>query len=388
MSNEFEEILKATEGDKVTIVGGEASSVDDPPGAGGGNIPSDNDGDGGDGGSGAESITFTSEELGWDFGEEAKTKEDILKGFTSAREELANFRESSKKYNKDVFETQSNRIKELEASNEELMGAVDPLAHFSSPESYKKEQLIKKFPGKDPAAITVIMSDKFEDLSPVDMLKLNTKFRYGFNDTKEIQDYLEEKYGVDFDDEDFEPTAMMRADAIDAKENLMEVRNAEIPEVKDYKKVLEDRKKEQDEAIAANKEAWTPVVNKALEGFSKLSLKLPDKNGDEFDFDFEFDKKQLEGVQDILLQNLGSQEVNEDNLTKIMTSLRRELLLNNFKAIFRAGSGQLLAELDEQWATETNNPRKLNMDVKHNSGKTKQEQSKEQAEEDILSGKL
>ena len=87
----------------------------------------------------------------------------------------------------------------------------------------------------------------------------------------------------------------------------------------------------------------------------------------------------------MVLDQLGTKEVNAENLTEVMTRLRERLILNNFTAIIRSATRKEMTTLDNKWHEETHSPRKLNSKVKTSDEKTKEQISLEESEDFILS---
>jgi len=336
-------------------------------------------------------ISLSMEDLSdWGFDDTVKTKDDVISRMKSTREEHTTlksaFKSASEKYNETTFNSQKAEFDKLKKQNNDLMGAIDPVSHFSSPESFKREQLIKKFPGKSPSAISKIMGEDLSKMEPLNLLRLQVQFKYGWDDKSKIDSLLEDEYDVDLKDTDFTLTPKMEARGVDALEELSVVKNTEIDEPTDYKTQMENTIKEHDTKVKASKEAWVPITEKALKNLDKLSFELPDRNGKNFKYEFDIDPKQLEGVAEFMANQLSLDggEVSQEKLKKAMDNIYWELVKANFSQIFANASGTQLAKLDQEWSDHTNNTRRLNTKVRQPKDKTSQQLSKEQAEDKIM----
>lgn len=315
--------------------------------------------------------------FGKDEDDDDLSAENIGDRFKRAGSRYKDMKANSEKYNETTNKAHVDSISALEKERDELMKSINPLEHFTSEDSWKMEQMKKAFPKVSSNVITKVMGEGFEELSAIDSLRLYAEYKYKWTDQAKIDDWIEEKYGVELGDEDFAPSTMMEADAVDFKEKLGEIRETEIKAPLDYKAKLEEIATARTEKVAQSKTSWSPVVTKVFEKFESLPVVLQDQEGKDFTYEFKFEGKVLDGVQDKVLAKLSENNmpVNEDSLKTVMGDVYNDIIVKNFQKIFRAASGDLLFALDDKWSKATNNPRTLNRSERKTTTKSKTEQS-------------
>lgn len=318
--------------------------------------------------------------------EEPESIDALKTKISTERTELKELREKAKQFNPELVTTINDRIKQLELENEELMKDIDPMSHFTSEQAYRSEQLKRKFPDKNPHALDLIMNNDIAKLSPVDVIRLNLAFDYGVTNPDQQDKWIEKKYGVDLSDEEADMDIMMQTDAVDIGRRLQAVKQTEIPQVKDYKTIKEQKLAEVTQKQAKLATDWAPIVDKAVTSLKKLTLSFKDSEGKDDPFEFAIDETSLvpysKRVTEILAK--GGKELSEENLSSVMNTVKERLVVENLSKIITSYSNKKLAELDEKWAKETNNPRKINQSQRPPVVETAKANSKEAAEAEIM----
>jgi len=321
--------------------------------------------------------------------EEAPTTADDFKTRLKAeRAELRTLREQGKTVNKEAIEASQARIAELEAEREELLKDINPLSHFSSEAAYRAEQLKMKFPDNNPQAIEQIISADFGKMTPIDILRLNLVFEYGITNQEEQNTWIEKKYQVDLTDEEAVNDVMMKTDSRDILKGFKKIKETEVPQMKDYNAIKEQRVTESKQKVEGLKTAWSPIIEKAITGLQKLTIPFKDAEGKPDNFEFIIPEESLKPYISQMVDRLSTtgRELSEDNLKAAVNSVYERVLLDNFYPISRAYTNKKLAELDEKWSSETHNPRKINQEQRPPSQEGLKPNSKEEAEATIMRG--
>jgi len=268
------------------------------------------------------------------------------------------------------------------------MQDINPMAHFSSEQAYKTEQFKKKFPDADPRAIESVMSADLAKIGVIDSIRLNLAFEYGLVDKDDQDQWIEKKYGVDVTEVDAEPDVMMKTDARDIKKKLQGVQSTELPQVKDYKTIKEQRVAEAKVKSDRLKGEWAPVVDRAVLSMQELPIPFKDADGKDDVFKFTIPAETLKPYAAKVAEVLATagKEVDEGTLKAAMSSVYERVLIDNYQKIMSAYANKKLAELDESWSRETNNPRKINQAQKPVEVQDVKPHSKEAAEQEILGG--
>ena len=324
------------------------------------------------------------------FGEEIPDQDKLRERIKQNNEELVSLREVSKTYNKTSHEQQQQRITELEAENGQLMQDVNPLTHFSSEDSYRAEQLKKIFPAYNRKAVEELASTDLEKMDVLKAIRLNYQLNYGKDDVEWQNKCMEKDYGAEFDEDGNLVTVepVMERAAMDIIKEFKKIKETEIPKVKDYRSIVEQRTNDQKVKVEKLKTDWKPVMEAALTNLKKLTIPFmgPDgKTPANFDFVLEEQATKPYIEHAVELMATSGREPNEENLKSVMQSVVNNLMLTNLTKIATAYANARASEIDELWATETNNPRKINQAQKPKEPEVKK-YSKEAAEKTILDG--
>lgn len=302
--------------------------------------------------------------------------------------ELKELRLKAKDYDPEKAKAATARVHDLELEVEELMKDINPLSHFRSEEAYRAEQMARLFPENNPDSIHKIMAADLDKLSVVDAIRLHLEFTYGITSPDEQKEWIEEQYGVDISDDEFAPKAKMKTDAIDFKKQLKTIKTTELPKIKDYKAMKDQRTADATAKQEKLTTDWAPVVDKAVASLKKISIPFKNAEGKDEPLEFAIEEATLtpyaKKVTEILSK--GGRELNEDNLKGAMTSVYERLLIDNLPKIILSYANRELVKLDESWAKETHNPRKINQQQRPPEHQDVKPNSKEAAEAELLRG--
>jgi hypothetical protein len=322
------------------------------------------------------------------FGEEIPDQDKLKERIKQNNAELVSLREVSKTYNKTVHEQQQARILALEAENNQLMQDVNPLSHFSSEDAYRSEQLKKIFPNYNRKAIEELTSSDLDKMDVLKAIRLNYQLNYGKDDIEWQNKCMEKDYGAEFDEEGNLVTVepVMERAAMDIIKDFKKIKETEIPKVKDYKSAIEQRTTEQKAKVEKLKTDWKPIMESALSKLTKLTIPFTSPDGktpSNFEFALEEQATAPYISQAVELMANSGREPNEENLKSVMQSVINNLLLSNLTKIATAYGNAKATEIDELWAKETHNPRKINQSQKPKEVEVNK-YSKEAAENTIL----
>jgi len=195
------------------------------------------------------------------FGREFKSDDDIdtYKGsLTSQEQKLAEWETKEAAWTKE---------------KEELAKGIDPMQYFASPELFTLNGLLKKFPDKNPLALTQISTQDFSKSyleSPVDVLALDLMLENpGIyqNKADAIEDVYA-RYNVDDPDEiDAKAKRRMQVDAKTATDKFDGIKKQiEIPKTVDLSAEKAARVKANEDRITKMTEATNTLFSKTIPG--------------------------------------------------------------------------------------------------------------------------
>jgi hypothetical protein len=166
------------------------------------------------------------------------------------------------------------------------------------------------------------------------------------------------------------------------------IKETELPQIKDYNAIKEQRVTESKQKVEGLKTAWSPIIEKAITGLQKLTIPFKDAEGKPDNFEFIIPEESLKPYISQMVDRLSTtgRELSEDNLKAAVNSVYERVLLDNFYPISRAYTNKKLAELDEKWSSETHNPRKINQEQRPPSQEGLKPNSKEEAEATFMRG--
>ena len=289
-------------------------------------------------------------------------------------------------------EEKDKELASLTEENKKLADAYDPMSHFVNKEEYIRQQLMKKFPDYDPAVLSQIVGIDMSKLSDVQVLTYELKLEHGAAVDQpgkvSSQDILNDKYGIDPDDEEG-PSVLakgkMEIDANLARKKLLGLsKEVEIPN-------MDEIQAKKQEAIESATKAWGPVIKDELaKSLNKVTFtqRGPDGKFEEF-FSFEIDQKYRDAIAskaDAIVKDLSVRgvEITDQVKAGIFRSFQDRYVLDNLPKILKSHTSKAVAEMDEKTFAEIHNPDK---DKKSKSTekkeKTSAEKSKEEAETEI-----
>lgn len=241
---------------------------------------------------------------------------------------------SQLKEQSDKWTDYETRVKDYDEKIAELERNYDPLTHFSSKESYIAEQLRKAHPDKDPALLQDVVMSDLKDMGDMDVLAKellldNPNLEGGLAGAKAV---LDEKYGIDRDDEDYEMSMTTKnrimIDANKARKDLGVLKESiELPTVM----TAEEKEQAIAEAKEAKAQSLLPYADK-FKQFDKWSADLGDGKKFEFDVPDSFKEGLDEMFKGFFLE--ADMDINEENLESVIQLRNAMFLTENFPKIY------------------------------------------------------
>jgi hypothetical protein len=229
-------------------------------------------------------------------------------------EKLSTFESSAKDY--------EEKTKQIDAFLD-FFGSKDVVKElYGSEEKYAALQFDMKFPGKDQSLVSLIRSDRFNTLSPVQRLIVGDKLRVQSNVSDDVrQKRIFKNLGIE--SEDLADLTQEDQYLIDSavqgyQKEFDEIRNFKPDKFKfDIHEAREVRKKEVEAKNSEMTTKWTPVVDKLVNAYEKAKYFIKDDKGERQEiFDYAINDKLKEGMaKNIVSYAVNSRmDVNEDNI--------------------------------------------------------------------------
>lgn len=297
-------------------------------------------------------------------------------------DDLTTFKSSLTDYEvklKDYQEKQSAWEKE----REELSKAINPMDYFASPELFTLNGLLKKFPDKNPMALTEISIKDFSKTyleSPAEVLALDLMLENPgiYTSKADAMEDVFAKYAIE-DPEDID-SKILRRMKVDAKEKADKFdgirKQIEIPKPVDLSAEKAKKSEAENERIRKMTEATEPLFTKAIPDSLKeidFPVILKGEDGEEVSkigFKYEIGesfksskavKEVLEAVRRNTIQE-GTEWTKEKESqlqSEITDLLKANYLWKNREKVFAAIKEDLFAKFrDEAWM-KRHNPRPL-----------------------------
>jgi len=258
-----------------------------------------------DGGDSAEEPEGAKEFDIGDFNERFKTEfkdAETLESSLKRVSELKQFDTVTKE--KQDLET---KISELQTKYDEAVKLTDPRQHFANEEEYKRQVILKEHKADiNPALLHKIIGvdvNKLSDLDAIVMWKQlsNPNLRGGEVGARNL---VVRQLGIDADmspdDWDDDVRNLISDASVPARKQLQEIKDVDVPEVKNFEEEAKARAQAEKEKRAALTDTWDKISDKVLEDFSTYDLKKDNEEGVEETFfsyevgnDFKKDAKEL-----------------------------------------------------------------------------------------------
>lgn len=242
------------------------------------------------------------------------------------------------------YETANKWKEENEKLNSVLSEIEDPSTYFSSPESYKREQLLKVRPDISLEVADKIVKSDIKTLTPVEKLELemlleNPDIKGGLDGVKEL---IKDKYGLE-DGEEI-PRHIENKILIDSKsaEKKLEATRMELKdfEKRDYKAQFESKRAEFDTQVRNLEEGWKGAYDKVGERIKEFKLTNKGEDGKETElFTYKLEDEFINESRETLVKTMVGLGVRPDSEEGILVAeeiARGSYLAKNWDKILRA----------------------------------------------------
>ena len=242
------------------------------------------------------------------------------------------------------YETANKWKEENEKLNSVLSEIEDPSTYFSSPESYKREQLLKVRPDISLDVADKIVKSDIKTLTPIEKLELemlleNPDIKGGLDGVKEL---IKDKYGIEEGEEI--PRHIENKILIDSKsaEKKLEQTRLELKdfEKKDYKAQFESKRVEFENQVRNLEEGWKGAYDKVGQRIKELKLVNKGEDGKETElFTYKLEDEFINESKETLVQtmvNLGVKPDSEEGILAAEEIARGSYLAKNWDKILRA----------------------------------------------------
>ena len=298
-------------------------------------------------------------------------------GFTgNTRDDFKANLEKAKTFDAEVnkykpFEAENATLKQREIDLAEkltiLKDHANPMTFFGSEDEYKAAILKKERPELDSATLMQVITKDTTKLLPLEVLKLQMKLNDPEFNNAEIEAYLADKYGIDFDT-DFSELEILSQTKIkkDAKEALKEFttlkEGVKVPEVIDVDTLLGTKKVQTQESLAKLQNDWEPLVKSIPEQLDKVVITEGGKTIFEFNIEDGFRKEISENIGDtkswLISQGI---EPTAENCKATIDNLKEYYFTQNRAKIMNAYASQKVTESELKLKAEFNNPTGANL---------------------------
>ena len=245
---------------------------------------------------------------------------------------------------------------EYEMMSGMVQNAQDPLNYFSSPEAYKREQLLKVRKDIPVDVASKIVASDLSNLSPLETLKLDFRLEHP-EITKEadIEELMREKYG-DYDGEEVSSLTKnkMLIDSKSAIKKIEQIRSElKEPEKFDIKSMLESKQEEYQAQAKERKGKWLDTYDKVLvDKIKEIVITDKDENGKEavsfrYKMDDEFLKAAKEDVSELMAYR-GISPDNEEAIRSAVDKVKVAFIYKHIDKIVKAAQSEAEARVREQ----------------------------------------
>jgi hypothetical protein len=261
------------------------------------------------------------------------------------------------------------KLEAIQAENAELRKGLNPLSHFSSEESYRAEQLRKKYPTMDPVAIQKAVGSDLSKMEDLDVLALlDAVKRPGAKGGEAMaKRIIADQYGIDLDAprEEWDDMAIAKLEraAIDGRHELKTFQNeVELPTIKSE----EDLQAERAQALEELKGQWAEALP-VMKNFTKITLPGLEEGKT---FDFEVPQDFRDGLDDLFegMIELGELEPDKDTVAALIEQRNKDFIYQNLDKILEARDADLRTLLTKRTDQELNNDTPPNSNTKPQPG--------------------
>ena len=264
----------------------------------------------------------------------------------------------------DEFKAHMDSYGKLKEEYELMAGMIqqaqDPLNYFSSPEAYKREQLLKARKDIPVDVASKIVTSDLSNLSPLETLKLNFRLEHPeITNESDIEELLKEKYG-DYEGEEVTSLTKnkMLIDSKSAMKNIEQLRSElKEPEKFDIKSMLEGKQNEYLNQAKEREGKWKEAYDKVLmDKIKEIVITDKDENGKEaVSFRYKLDDEFLQAAKEDVSRLMAFKGVNPDNEEAIKSAvdeIQVAYLFKNLGKIIKAAQSEVEAKTIERMKRE------------------------------------
>ena len=276
--------------------------------------------------------------------------ENEVKEILASRQKITEYEPKVK-----LAEDRAKEIEDYKKQIEEIRNAGNS-EFLSKPlvrQAFVAQQLLEKYPDKDPFALQEIAMADLTKMGDLDVLVKNQKIDLPTLSEKDIREVLLDKYGIDPESKPEEWSSISKAkiaiDAQGARANIKALTNGiELPKAV----TTEERKRVADENLQRKLQATEPLKAE-FTNFDKF------KSGD-FEFDVNADYKSKLGDMFQAMFIDAGMEATKENLETAKEMRDALFVLNNFGKIQEVIAKQAQVELQKKLDEALNNTKQPN----------------------------
>jgi hypothetical protein len=305
-------------------------------------------------------------------GENAVQSPDSPQSVPPQTEDIGSLKSQWEEKEKDYSSKLSAREEELakykkfEEDYYTLLDNYDGSKVFANDIIKKQNEILKKFPDKDPSVIGDIISRDFNSLSDSDALvladKLKMKSMVGVNDKDRLDGIL---YKLGLSDADLNALEgkdkyLFQVAVAEAKQQLSELKNTEVSDNNKFD--VEAAKKARTERLEAEKtnlvNRWNPVNETLLKAFEGYKQDIKDEKGNvvfsyTHNADDKFKESYMSELADTLVQ--AQLEPTKENYQLVYNLINREYASRNMPKIVNDVYKQAYTKAKEEFHALSHN---------------------------------
>lgn len=265
---------------------------------------------------------------------------------------------------KDEIESLKTENETLKGETERVKQSLNPINYFVNEDSYRAEQLKKKYPDKNSLAIQRVVTEDLSAKSALDLLVLDAMVNIpGVSETEVREALLKKRYGIEPDtpEDEWEPVdrTAMKLDANSALTRLKQFKTeVELPEVVAPEEVEKLANEKRQKLL----DSWKPAIDK-LKQFDKITV--PGSEGEtlvEFNVPAEF----RAGLDEYFNEMVTSAGItpDEDSIAFMIADRNKNFVYENLPQIVQTAVTNALSKKQEEIDKENHNEKPENTETK------------------------
>lgn len=269
----------------------------------------------------------------------------------------------------ETTEALEDRFNQLESMEQEFNDSKNKDPEFANDFVKQLNDVVKR--GGDPIEFAKIQGVDVNDLTPIDAIKMDLKWKYGLTDA-EADSKIKQKYSTGEEDpETGDPiinTIDIKIDAKDARDNIKS-RQADntLPEVvngdsrEDWESEVQSRVDEEDrledQRMMDSTKGWMPKVDVSMKNLQDKGFIMPiGQAGKAFRYSYDGDESYTKSLTERADQALYDSGMNASENPELAETIVNNLyFMENRGKIMNAFAEQVRSVSDEHWFKEVNN---------------------------------